>query len=353
MTDAPACGYDAVNVTVTKVRVHQAADAAEAEAGWQDLPVNPPVRIDLLSLTNGALFELGQLPLPAGKYTQMRLVLAENGGITPLANAVIPSGGTEMALKTPSGQQSGVKANVNIDVAANQMADFVIDFDACKSVVKAGSSGQYLLKPVLTVVPRLVSGVLGYVDKSVIDPQTSISLQLDGVVVKSTVADSGGKFLLQPVPAGSYQLVLTAPGRTTLVLTGVPVASNTVTTLNGSASALAVPTSPTATLSGKVSTATSPIEAQVRALQPLTGGPTIVVADRAVDSDTGAYTYTVSVAPPLVGPYVASPAALVTAPNVAAAGRYVVEASGLGSVKTASSPTLGSGATFAGDFTLP
>jgi len=43
----------------------------------------------------------------------------------------------------------------------------------------------------------------------------------------------------------------------------------------------------------------------------------------------------------------------VTAPSIAAAGRYVVEASGLGSVKTASSPTLGSGATFVGDFTLP
>jgi hypothetical protein len=79
MTDAPACGYDAVNVTVTRVRVHQAASAAESEAGWQDLPVNPPARIDLLSLTNGALFELGQLPLPVGKYTQLRLVLAENG----------------------------------------------------------------------------------------------------------------------------------------------------------------------------------------------------------------------------------------------------------------------------------
>src|SRR5688572_643432 len=42
MTDAPACGYDAVNVTVTKVRVHQAATAAEGEAGWQDVTVDPP-----------------------------------------------------------------------------------------------------------------------------------------------------------------------------------------------------------------------------------------------------------------------------------------------------------------------
>lgn len=353
MTDAPACGYDAVNVTVAKVRVHQSANAAESEAGWQDLPVDPPARIDLLSLTNGVLFELGQLPLPVGKYTQLRLVLAENGSSTPLANSVIPTGKNEVALKTPSGQQSGLKANANIDVAANQMADFVIDFDACKSVVKAGNSGQYLLKPVLSVVPRLVSGVLGYVDVGVVDPQTSVSLQQNGVIVKATVPDSAGKFLLQPVPAGSYQVVLTAPGRTTAVVTNVPVADQTVTTLNATTSALSVPTSPTATLSGAVSTASSPIEAQVRALQPLSGGPTVVVADRAADGDTGAYSYAVPVNAPLVAPYVVAPAALVFAPNTAAAGKYVVEASGAGSVKTASSPLLAGGATFATNFTLP
>lgn len=353
MTDAPACGYDAVNVTVTKVRVNQAADAAESDAGWQDLPVDPPARIDLLSLTNGVLIELGQMPLPIGKYTQLRLVLAENGGSTPLANSVVPTGAKEIALKTPSGQQSGLKANADINVAANQMADFVIDFDACKSVVKAGNSGQYLLKPVLTVVPRLISGVLGYVAVGVIDPQTSVSLQQNGVIVKATVPDSTGKFLLQPAPAGNYTLVLTAPGRTTAVVTSVPVAAQTVTTLNASTSALSVPTSPTATLSGVVSTANSPIEAQVRALQPLSGGPTIVVADRPADGATGVYSYAVPVNAPLVAPYVETPAALVFAPNTAAAGNYVVEASGAGAVKTASSPELAGGATFATNFTLP
>ena len=353
MTDAPACGYDAVNVTVTKVRVHQSADAAESDAGWQDLPVDPAARIDLLSLTNGVLFELGQLPLPVGNYTQLRLVLADNGGSTPLANSVVPTGDKEIALKTPSGQQSGLKAKADIAVAANQMADFVIDFDACKSVVKAGNSGQYLLKPVLSVVPRLVSGVLGFVDVGVIGPQTSVSLQQNGVIVKATVPDSTGRFLLQPVSAGSYTLVLTAPGRTTAVVTSVPVAAQTVTTLNASTSAFTVPASPTATLSGAVSTASSPIEAQVRALQPLSGGPTIVVADRPADSATGAYSYVVPVNAPLVAAYAVPPVALVFAPNAAAAGKYVVEASGAGAVKTASSPTLAGGATFSADFALP
>ena len=47
----------------------------------------------------------GQTQLPAGKYTQLRLVLAANDATHPFANSVVPSGGSEVALTTPSGQQ--------------------------------------------------------------------------------------------------------------------------------------------------------------------------------------------------------------------------------------------------------
>ncbi|MBC7437788.1 MAG: DUF4382 domain-containing protein, partial [Bdellovibrionales bacterium] len=75
MTDAPSCGYDSVNVTVEKVRVHQSASAADADGGWSEITLSPARRINLLALTNGVLDELGQTALPAGKYTQMRLIL--------------------------------------------------------------------------------------------------------------------------------------------------------------------------------------------------------------------------------------------------------------------------------------
>ena len=75
--------------------------------------------------------------------------------------------------------------------------------------------------------------------------------------------------------------------------------------------------------------------------------------DLIVTPATGAYGYAVPVNAPLVAPYVVPPAALVFAPNTAAAGRYVVEASGAGVVKTAASPTLAGGATFSADFALP
>lgn len=161
LTDAPACGFDKVFVTVEKVRVHQSGSSGESEAGWSEIVLNPAKRLDLLGLTNGVLEELGQKSLPAGKYQQLRLVLVENGSSAPFANAVIPTGSKdEVALATPSAEQSGLKLKTNIDVIANQTADFVIDFDACKSIVTTGSgngngnAGKYLLKPVLTVAPR-------------------------------------------------------------------------------------------------------------------------------------------------------------------------------------------------------
>ena len=168
LTDAPACGFDKVNVTVEKVRVHQSNSSADTDSGWSEVVLNPARRIDLLSLTNGALFELGQTPLAAGKYSQLRLVLADNTQANPLANSVLPTGtNTEVALKTPSAQQSGLKIPVHITVAANQLADFVLDFDACKSVsvVTAGNSTNYNLKPQLRLIPRLVNGVEGFVGR--------------------------------------------------------------------------------------------------------------------------------------------------------------------------------------------
>ncbi len=154
LTDAPACGFDTVNVTIQKVRVHQSGSANDSDNGWSEIVLSPVMRVNLLDLTNGVLKELGQTSLPTGKYTQLRLVLADNDSAYPLANSVLPTGKSEVALQTPGGQQSGVKTNIDINVEAGKTADFVLDFDACKSVVVAGGSEKYLLKPVLTVMPR-------------------------------------------------------------------------------------------------------------------------------------------------------------------------------------------------------
>ncbi len=361
LTDAPACGYDAVNVTIQKVRVHQSSSASESDGGWSEIVLNPARRVNLLNLQNGLLEELGEMPLPTGKYTQLRMVLADNTGSGQPANSVVlTSDKSEVALKTPSGQQSGVKTNINIDIAANKMADFVLDFDACKSVVLAGNSGQYLLKPVVTVIPNYVSGVAGFVDAGIVaSGYTNVSLQKDGIVVKATMpVATTGKFLLRPVAPGSYTLVMTAPGRTTSVVTGVTVAAETVTSVNASATPLNPPVSATGTLTG-----TAPVETLVRALQPLTpaltGGisTTVEVAGSFVvptTLTTGNYSYALPVAAPLIAPYVAMPNVLTFAPDTAAAGKYTLKASLTGFAdKAAVLAPLASGATISTSFTFP
>lgn len=356
LTDAPACGFNQVNVTVQKVRVHQSATAADTDGGWAEIVLNPARRVDLLSLTNGALFELGQTPLFPGKYTQLRLVLAENSKdpAQPPANSVVLPDLTEVPLTTPSGAQSGVKINANIDIAANQMADFVLDFDACKSVsvVGAGQSGKYLLKPQLRLIPRYVNGVLGYVDPRFAGGLVTASLQQGGAVVRTTVTDGTGRFLLQPVTPGSYTLVLTAGGGTTMVVRSVPVVTDTVTQLNSSDAALSPAPSATATLNGTVTTGVSPVEASVRVLQPLATGP-IEVAAGPVGGATGQYGYVVPVAAPWVATYVPLPGGLTFAADATAAGRYTREATALGLVKSAGPVTVGAGQTQTANFSFP
>jgi len=326
LTDAPACGFDHVYVTVQKVRVHASATAQDGDAGWTEINVGPTQRFDLLALRNGVLASLGQVPLPAGRYTQLRLVLAENGGATPLANAVVPSGGAEVALTTPSGQQSGLKLDANIDVVANQLADFVIDFDACKSVVTAGNSGQYLLKPVVSVVPNLLSGVSGHVDASIANGGTTISLQQGGVVLKATSPEASGRFVLAPAAPGNYDLVVKATARAGMVLTGVPVVASTVTVVSNAAAPLTPAPALEGQAIGSVMAAGAATAAPVWATQQLAGGRVVTMAETLSDAITGAYTLRLPAAPPWVAAYVAAPGSPVFAADASAGLQYTLNA---------------------------
>ena len=297
--------------------------------------LSPARRIDLLTLSNGVLQDLGQTSLPAGKYTQLRLVLAANGTATPPPNSVIPTGEAETALTTPSAQQSGIKLKTNIDVASDQLADFVLDFDACKSVVKRGNSGQYNLKPVISVIPRLSDAgmrVVGYVDASIAGSAVSVSLQNNGVPVKATSPDATGRFVLYPVPAGTYDLVVTSAGRVTAVMTGVPVVLTAYTYVSSSSVAIAPPAAASAPRA--VTGTVAPAAATVRALQTLTGGPTIEAAWAPVDALTGAFSFSLPIQAPVRTVYAANPAALVFAADAGAAGKYTIEAASAGALKT-------------------
>src|SRR5512147_954292 len=334
LTDAAAGGFDAVNVTVSKVRVHQSSSANENDDGWSEITLSPARKINLLNLTNGVLEDLGQTSLPAGHYTQLRLVLSANTGTT-LANSVVLSGTTttaEIPLVTPSAVQSGIKLINEFDVGAGQRVDLVLDFDALKSVVLRGN-GTYALKPVIRVVPTVLTGIEGFVATSLTGSNVLVSA-VSGTVTHSTVPNAQtGEFFLAHLEAGSYDVVITADGHATAVITGVPVSGATstalVTTVSTSAIAISLPTSTMQNLSGTVTLnpADSTVTAFLAAKQTVTSGLTVTVKTQPVD---GAYTMSLPAGAPLLGQYGTGVLPISFSEQTASAGKYTAEASATG-----------------------
>jgi hypothetical protein len=341
LTDAPACGFDNVYVTVSKVRVNQSSSAGDNDSSWQDIVLDSPRKIDLLTLTNGLTTDLGIKTLPAGHYTQVRLVLDKNVFATT-ANSVVVAGVTK-PLSTPSGQTSGLKVNIKdngFDVAANSTVALMLDFDACKSIVNEGN-GNYSLKPVITAFPvaassTSVTGITGNVSTGLTSPV--VTAQQNGVVVKATVPNSDGSFNLSPLPDSttSYVVVLTADGRTTAAITGVPVTT-------GQKTAIGTTIAPTMSTMRTISGTATPVEAQalVRATQNYSSGPKIEVGFVNANPTSGAYSFSVPTDAPLLGSY--STSAITLAPDVSAtAGKYTVEASATGYSAQSSSADVSS-----------
>jgi hypothetical protein len=244
--------------------------------------------------------------------------------------------------------------NVDVEVSAQQIADVVIDFDACQSVVRAGASGRHLLKPVLRVTPRYLSGVRGHLDLSAV-AGAAVTLQTGGSVVKATAPDlATGAFRLTPVAPGTYDLVITVPGRTTAVITGVKVLPDTLTDVSDT------PLAPLAcdcgTVQGRVTAPATPLglDALVQVHQALgPGGPAFEIARMVVDAQTGEYRFGLPVVAPVVAAFSASGAALSFAPATAVAGVYEIRATAAGVTQGPVAVTVSITASAEVDFLFP
>jgi hypothetical protein len=277
--------------------------------------------------------------LAAGHYTQLRLVLDPNTAVGVVNSVVLSGTTTEIALVTPSAVQSGIKLVNEFDVASGQRVDLLLDFDACKSIVKRGN-GVYALKPVIKVIPFVPNGIKGFVDLALIGSNVMVTAQQSGVVVQSTapIALTGEFFLARLVP-GNYDVVLTADGHATAVIATVPVASttsvvilgNNVTPITLLVSATSHTVSGTETLNPLSSTTAAYVAAkQSFATPPTAAAPIVTVKFVAADDSTPfGYSLTLPTGAPMLGQYSATlPIALVAQADVA--GKYTVEASATG-----------------------
>ena len=124
-------------------------------------------------------------------------------------------------LKIPSRFQTGVKLVHQFEIIDSLATELILDFDASKSIVKAGNSGQYLLKPTIKVIDTMdLAVVIGIVtddadpandlEGGMVTAQTyndSAPDEKDEVVVhSSTFTDEGGNYKMYLEP-GTYNIV--------------------------------------------------------------------------------------------------------------------------------------------------
>ncbi|MBF8250644.1 MAG: DUF4382 protein, partial [Deltaproteobacteria bacterium] len=270
----------------------------------------------------------------------------------------------EIALVTPSAVQSGIKLVNEFDVASGQRVDLVLDFDACKSIVKRGN-GTYALKPVVKVIPFVLNGIDGFVDTALLSSSVMVTAQQNGAIVQSTAPNATtGEFFLARLAPGNYDVVLTANGHATAVIATVPVVTTTSTTVvstSGSGNWITLPVSETRSISGSaiLNPASSTEVAYVAAKQnigsaPIPPNPSPIVTVKFVAADdtaSGAYTLTLPIGAPLLGQYGTGTLPIAFVEQTAVASKYTVEASATGYQTQSASKDISTGGATQ-DFTL-
>jgi hypothetical protein len=156
LTDAPG-DFKAAVVTIDRVYL-------QGQGGSVDL-VTTPMTVDLLTLRNSVATLVAGLNVPAGSYSQLRLVISgafievdEGGGKTKVFAsspnfAGLPAGKhVDGTLQMPSFGTSGLKIDLpggKLDVGAGQTI-VMIDFDVKESFGhEAGNSGKFVMHPVV------------------------------------------------------------------------------------------------------------------------------------------------------------------------------------------------------------
>ena len=110
--------------------------------------------------------------------------------------------------------------------------NFILDWDVQKSIVEAGSSGAYNLKPVIRMIAEVNSGTIEGRIADTDETTTNLIPIANAVVtayndsdtsfvtaISSTYTNEEGNFSLKGLPKGSYKLKVEKDGYTTYIST--------------------------------------------------------------------------------------------------------------------------------------
>lgn len=168
LTDAPAdlAGVTAINITLSSIQAHVAGKEEDKNGDPNDRSIDddgkwvtltPAVKaFDLMKLTNDATAALGQLDLPEGKITQLRLFLDTS---KPANNQVV-LGAQTCPLDTSRVDVKGIKINhpfKALAVNGGGKVEVTVDFIASDSITKTGDC-LYVVNPVIKIKHVKVDG---------------------------------------------------------------------------------------------------------------------------------------------------------------------------------------------------
>ncbi|MDD2243640.1 MAG: DUF4382 domain-containing protein [Dysgonamonadaceae bacterium] len=231
LTDAPSLEYDEVNIDIQGVSVgigdhfYDGPDSVKLQ--WIDLEMTDPGLYNLLDFRNGETVMLAGSYIPVGKISQVRLLLGPN------SNVVVD--GVTYPLTTPSANTSGLKFNLHETLEADMMYSFTIDFDASRSVVKAGNGNnrKFILKPVIRTFADAFGGTIkGVVLPAEANPFVQLIKGTDTLI---SLPDLNGRFLFPGLAEGNYELTVISAdtlGYGDSLITAVPVVKGQITDLD-------------------------------------------------------------------------------------------------------------------------
>jgi hypothetical protein len=227
-TDAPL-NFENVSkalITIDEIKVKSST------SGEKTTVMSKTVTLDLLTLRNGLVETLSDIEIPAGKYSEILLIIS--------SASIEMKDGKSFPFKIPSAESSGLKVKVtpDIEITTGMSTDVLLDFDLSRSFVPTMNGQEvssFNFKPViraqLLALGGTVSGqVLNVTDESPIAGAT-VTVKKGTVVITTAVADSEGFFKILGLPADSYNITAEAVDYGSLTIESVPVtAGNEVTT---------------------------------------------------------------------------------------------------------------------------
>jgi hypothetical protein len=111
--------------------------------------------------------------------------------------------GVKHYLTVPSGMETGIKLNHQFTIESDNLYELYLDFNVDKSVHITGN-GEYMLQPVIRVMPMIISGTIsGQVLP--IDAQATVFTTI-GTDTVTTYPDENGFFKLMALPQGNYNV---------------------------------------------------------------------------------------------------------------------------------------------------